>query len=306
VSFGDLAAQYARFHERGGVVDLASRVKLLFTGGDRVRYVNGQVTANIAAAKQPCVLPACVTTAKGKLCGDVFVSIGPDAILIDGDAALSGTLPARMERYIVADDVQMEDATGRCAIVHAVGIDPARLAELSGLTPLPANRFGIPGHDLFPPFREQLPPIWEKLTAVCDVLSEELLEVIRIEQGMPRWGRELTEDTLPPEAGLDRTHIDYTKGCYIGQEVISRIKSVGHVNRRLVGFVSPGGAPIPDGGDVFSPAGELCGTITSSAWSFALERPVALGYLRRSATGSDYLVRPAELPITVCELPFTR
>src|SRR5205823_1680794 len=70
------AGEWRAFRERGGVVDLASRVKLLFTGGDRTRYLNGQLTANIAAAKCPSVVPACVTTAKGRLCADVFVSIG--------------------------------------------------------------------------------------------------------------------------------------------------------------------------------------------------------------------------------------
>src|SRR6184192_3891715 len=102
----NLSAAYDDFRGRGGIVDLASRVKLLFTGADRVRYINGQVTANIANAKTPAVIPACVTTAKGKLCADVFVSLGPSGILVDADACLAETLPARLERYIIADDVQ--------------------------------------------------------------------------------------------------------------------------------------------------------------------------------------------------------
>src|SRR6478752_6443029 len=98
----DLAAEYEEFRRRGGIVDLADRVKLVFTGKDRVRYINGQVTANIATAKNPSVTPACVTSAKGKLAGDVFVSVGPSGILVDADAALADTLPPRLERYIIA------------------------------------------------------------------------------------------------------------------------------------------------------------------------------------------------------------
>lgn len=300
-----LRAAYHEFLRSGGVVDLASRLKLLFTGSDRLRYLNGQVTANVLTARNPSIVPACVTTAKGKLCADVFVSLGPSGILVDADPSLAETLPARMERYIIADDVTMEVATERVAIIHAVGIAAERLAVFS---PLPANRFGILGFDIFPPFRADLPPIWEKLTAEFPVLSDELLEVIRIERGVPRWGFELDENTLPPEAGLDRSHIDFHKGCYIGQEVISRLKSVGHVNRQLAGFVAD--VPIPPGASIFS-AEQACGTITSACWSFALERPIALGYLRRSAAREALFARSSEpgaepVPITVCDLPFTK
>lgn len=301
-----LRAAYREFQQSGGVVDLASRLKLLFTGADRLRYLNGQLTANLQNAKNPSVLPACVTTAKGKLCADVFVSLGPGGILLDADASLADTLPARMERYIVADDVTMEDATERVAIVHALGIPVDRLAAFS---PLPVNRYGLSGFDIFPPFRADLPPIWEKLTAEFPVLGDELLEVIRIERGVPRWGFELREDTLPPEAGLDRTHIDYHKGCYIGQEVISRLKSVGHVNREIAGFVAD--IPIPVGASITTDdAAQPCGVITSSGWSFALERPVALGYLRRSTARDVLFAQPpadgAEpIAIHAHDLPFT-
>jgi folate-binding protein YgfZ len=317
VSTGDnqrstaLAAEYQSWRKHGGVINLASRTKLLFSGSDRVRFLNGQVTANIARADGSRVLPACVTTAKGKLCGDVFVSIGPSAILVDADASIADSLPTRFERYIVADDVVLEVVSDTVAIVHTIGISPDRLTEISGLKPLPANRYGLPGFDLFPPFRKDLPPIWEKLTAVFPVMSEALIETIRVERGVPRWGFELDENTLPAEAGLDVTHVDFHKGCYIGQEVISRIESVGRVNRQLIGFLGRESAWLPPRGELFARASpsEPCGVITSVAWSFALERPVALGYLRRSAADGDLFVRSTiadatEIPVTASSLPF--
>jgi folate-binding protein YgfZ len=156
--------------------------------------------------------------------------------------------------------------------------------------------------------------VWAKITSGLPVLSEPLLELIRIEHGVPRWGRELDEGTLPPEAGLDRTHIDFHKGCYIGQEVISRLKSVGHVNRELRGFVSTDGVPLAAGSRIFSaadPARDL-GRLTSAAFSFALDRHIALGYLRRDAAGGEFLAAVPGAPdsigppvrIAVHPLPF--
>jgi folate-binding protein YgfZ len=126
---------------------------------------------------------------------------------------------------------------------------------------------------------------------------------------VPRWGFELDENTFPSEAGLDRTHVDYHKGCYIGQEVISRLRSVGHANRELRGFVADG--PIPPGARLFT-AGEAArdlGKITSTTHSFALDRPVALGYLRRGAPETGLLAAGAEapdapVPVTLHPLPF--
>ena len=314
------AEEYRTFRERGGVVDLASRVKLLFKGNDRIRYLNGQLTANIAAAKCPSVTPACVTNAKGKMCADVFVSIGPSGVLVDADAALADTLPARMERYIIADDVTMEDATESIAVVHFLGVKMDDVPDEIRVALVPSNRFGIAGHDWFPPFRNALAPAWKKITEHIPALSDALLDLIRIEQGIPHWGRELDENTLPHEAGLDRTHVDFHKGCYIGQEVISRLRSVGHVNRELRGFVSADGTPLTEGARIFSaadsgrigdaanPAREV-GRITSAAFSFALDRSIALGYLRRDAAGAEFLAAAPEAPdapvkITPHPLPF--
>ena len=305
-----VAAAYDEFRRRGGVVDLASRVKLLFTGADRVRYINGQVTANVAKANVPSVIPACVTTAKGKLCADVFVSLGPSGVMIDAEPSLAETLPPRLERYIIADDVQMEDVTESIAIIHLLGMALEDLPEAARSHAIPNNRYGIPGWDFFPPFRKDLPPVWESLTAKFPVVPDEVLEIIRIEHGVPRWGAELGEDVLPPEAGLDATHIDFHKGCYIGQEVISRIKSVGRVNRELRGFVAEKGATLAPGARIVAAAepGKEIGHLTSATMSFALDRPIALGYLRRGAPETDLLVITGEsgtkVPVSLHPLPF--
>ncbi len=275
-----LAEEYAAVKAHGGIIDLASRVKLSFTGNDRLRYLNGQVTAKLTAANS--VQPACVTTAKGKLCADVFIGTWPAVTIVDADAAVAATLLPRLEKYIVADDVVIEDITLQAALIHCIGI-PAELLE--DVKHVPVNRLGIPGIDLMPQQRDELAAHWQALTARFPIISEELAELLRIEAGIPRWGYELDENTLPAEAGLDRTHVDFHKGCYIGQEVISRIKSVGHVNRNLRGFISQNGEPMFSGARISSvqTPSETLGTLTSAAFSHGLNRSIALGYLKRNA-----------------------
>jgi folate-binding protein YgfZ len=285
--------RYQQFRQQGGVADLSDRVKLRFTGSDRVRFLNGQVTADVRKIVAGHSLPACVTTAKGKLCADIFLTATHDTLLLDADASLRESLPARLERYIIADDVTLEDLTETMRLVHLLG---NREGEFPGVVARGANRFGHPGLDLFLD-PAQFDELWPRLAAAHAVLDEPLRELLRIEAGIPRWGRELTEDTLPPEASLDRTHIDYHKGCYIGQEVISRIKSVGHVNRELTGFSSLDGTALTPGSALFAhdaPEGRAIGTLTSTAWSFSLEKPIALGYLRRGSPRDGLIARVAD------------
>ena len=275
------AAAYFDCKQRGGIADLSDRLLLRFTGADRVRYLNGQVTADVRKLAPGAALPACVTTAKGRLCGEVFIHSDGDALLVDADAVLRVTLPARFERYIIADDVMLEELSGNLRLIHVVG------------SASHSNRFGTPGLDLFIA-PERFEETWAQLAADRVGLEEPLRELLRIEAGIPRWGRELGEDTLPPEAGLDRTHIDYHKGCYIGQEVISRLKSVGHVNRALTGFT--GDRALTPGTALFSKESgdRAIGTLTSAAWSFALEKHIALGYLKRGSPTRDLIARPAD------------
>ncbi len=306
---------YFDCQRRGGVASLAPRVILRVTGADRVRYLNGQLTADVRKLVPGQAVPACVLTAKGKLCADVFVTAHPEALIVDADEALQDSLLARLERYIIADDVQIEDVRLTLRLTHVLPppsepIEHFLTEELRALGATVARRFGRPGLDLLQPPDASL-EIWDRFTREGAALDEPLIELLRIEAGIPRWDRELTEDTLPPEAGLDRTHIDYHKGCYIGQEVISRLKSVGHVNRQMAGFASVSGAPLSPGMQLFAPGADArsVGLLTSSTESFALEKPIALGYLKRGSPTGELLARSADGPgaeavVAVRELPF--
>lgn len=308
---GSSAAAYEEFRARGGVVDLSARMKLVLSGADRVRYLNGQVTSNVQKLAIGEAQPACVTTAKGRLCAEIFITASATTLHLDADPTLRDTLPARLERYIISDDAILADVTDEYRLFHLLPPPPDALAfQDQAITAARANRFGQPGLDLLlaPEVASQM---WAQLAASHVVLDESLGELLRVEAGIPRWGRELDENTLPPEAGLDRTHIDYHKGCYIGQEVISRIKSVGHVNRALTGFVAVNDTPLAAGATLFA-SGDMTrpiGVLTSVTFSFALEKPIALGYLKRGTPPGELLARPAEASgadaiVTVRELPF--
>jgi folate-binding protein YgfZ len=297
-------AEYQRFQQSGGVADLSARAKFRLTGADRVRYLNGQVTANVTKLAPGAVMPGCVTTAKGKLCGDIFIRAEGEALYLDAEPELREPLAARLEKYIIADDVTLTDVTEDVQLLHWLGGPAPGVLDTPRAT---VNRFGTAGEE-----------IWltgAGLLREAAVLSPELLELIRIEAGVPRWGHELGPDTLPPEAGLDRTHIDYHKGCYIGQETISRLRSVGHVNRELMGFVALTDEQLAQGMRIFA-VGDAAdarplGQITSAAYSFALAKPIALGYLRRGSPANGLVARPAhaeapEHEIATRALPFSQ
>ena len=252
---------------------------LAFSGPDATRYLNGQLTQDVSAADHDRALPSCITNAKGKLEYFVRVTAGPEpeTIWISLPADQSDGLRDRLERYLIADEVEITDLTGTWQHAHADQPDPT--ATLSRRAPGP---FGD-GYDHWWPSDD---------TPSLTPLTPEQIEYEEIVNGWPRWNHELTPGMLPPEAGLDSSAISYQKGCYIGQEVLSRIKSIGRVNRRLAIFQVP--ATAQNGDPIFS--GEKpVGTLTRVARAAPNEDTThALGYLKKTAyESSDFSLNPA-------------
>jgi folate-binding protein YgfZ len=253
----------------GGLWRLEGRVVLAFTGPDRLRYVNGQVTNDVARLVPGRAMHAAVCNAKGKMQADLYVHALADALVADGPAELADTLPGRMERYLIADDAAMDDRTDRVHCVHVWG---TRRED-----PLPGEWF-----------RSENP--WrlgcaDGVDVVCREpvsdagCGDAVAEVMRVLAGVPRWGCELDEDTLPPEVAEDRW-ISYTKGCYIGQETVSRLKSVGRTTRLMVGLETDDGS-VPAAGAEVSVDGVSVGSVTSAVMNPLSGRGVALGFVRR-------------------------
>jgi len=251
-----------------GSIALTDRALWRLTGADRVRYLNGQVTNDVASMKEGTALYAAVCTAKGRMAGDVFIGASADALWIDADLSLRESLGARLEKYIIADDAVLEDVTGDWRLTHVFGEDE-KFSQAAFRNP----RFGLPAVD-----------VWMNYDATKIVrgieVSADIAEILRIEHGLPKWGAEMTEETLPPEAGMDRNGISYTKGCYVGQETIARIKSIGHVNKVLV-VLEAADRSIPKTGAELRAGEQSVGKTTSSGYSPALEKGIALGYVQR-------------------------
>lgn len=253
-------------------LSLGRRALFSFSGPDAVRYLNGQLTQDVRNLGDTA-LPACVTDAKGRLQAYSHVLRGPNnAVWVEAPAELEEELEARLGRYLIADDAEMENISAAWHLYHLIGTaEPP-----SGLT-LRSNRLGQSGYDLWLPATE---------TCALPLLQEDEAEALRIAAGVPAWGRELTPGILPPEALLDRSAISYHKGCYIGQEVLSRIKTAGKVNRRLTAFLTE--EDTQSGATLFTPEGKEAGTLTSVSPrpDPATLRFPALGYLEKSAFGT--------------------
>src|SRR5438309_6211283 len=301
-------------HQAGEGVffDFSGRTKLRITGSDRVRFLNGQITNDVRKATESTAIEACVLNAKGKMNAHLFLSAAPDCFWIDADAELREALCARLERYVIADDVQIENVTDRLSIFHVLSRAAPDIND--SRRSVSTRRFAEAGWDIWTDstFHDA---VLRRLSSMLGFFDAESAEIFRIEYGVPRWGRELTEEIIPIEANLEERAVDYEKGCYIGQEVISRIKMSGQTNKRLCGLISFRGAPLLTGMKLAA-TGEKskeAGWITSATRSERLGREIALAYVKRgfnsTATRLD-AIKPENPSIIarveIVDLPFAR
>src|SRR5437016_2836010 len=269
-------------HQAGEDVffDFSGRTKLRITGNDRVRFLNGQITNDVRKATESVATEACVLNAKGKVNADIFLSAAPDCFWVDADPDLRKALPARIERYIIADDVQIDDVTDRFSIFHVLSGAAPDVDDCQRI--LSTRRFAESGWDLWAD-SEFHDAVSQQLSSMFRFFDGASAEILRIEHGIPRWGRELTEEIIPIEANLEEHCVDYSKGCYIGQEVISRIKMSGQTNKRLCGLVSLDERPLLPGMRLatISEDGRDVGWVTSADHSARLRKNIGLGFVKR-------------------------
>ncbi len=292
-------------------LDFSGRTKLRVTGNDRLRFLNGQVTNDVRKAGEAVAVEACVLNAKGKMNAHIFVSAAPDCFWLDADRELREALPARLERYVIAADVQIENVTDRLSVFHVLSRAAPNLSDCRIVS---LRRFAEPGWDIWADAAAH-DDVSRQLSSTFDHLDPATAEIMRIEEGIPRWGRELTEEIIPIEANLEERTVDYEKGCYIGQEVISRIKMSGQTNKRLSGLISLDGVPLQAGMRLASAPekGKEAGWITSATRSEKIGKEIALGYVKRrfnSPSGKLDALAPensgavAAIPVEVVPLPF--
>ena len=200
------------------------RTLLRLTGADRIRFLNGQVTQDLKKLQPGQAVRAAIITAKGRLEADTRIAATTETLLLETDFSLRDAIRSRLEKFIVADDVTLEDFSTSYRLAHFPGLTEPPPGSPGGSLSFQCSRFREPGMDLWIPTSSN----W-----ITTSSPAKEWEPLRIARGLPLWNIDVGPDTLPPEAGFESDAISSTKGCYIGQEVISRLRSVGHVNRHL-------------------------------------------------------------------------
>ncbi len=261
-----------------------------FSGPDAVRFLNGQLTQDVRmVAGGGAAAFSCVTDAKGRLQFRVVITAdADDRILVAVARGAGEALEARLTRYLIADDAEGVLLDGAWRIEHFIGSAPP---SPEGVLMRGIGRYGVDGYDWWlPPGLEAEPPPGHRL------LQGGELEHFRIMQGVPADGVEITAGLLPPEARLEATDISYSKGCYIGQEVISRIRSAGKVNRLLTRFLIDGANAAPGALAAADdrPAGEITSISTHPAPDGGFP---ALGFLKRGTAESG--LHLAGMPVRI-------
>ena len=333
--YGDPLAEHAALRETAGIVDLSFRSRLCLTGADRQKFLNGQVTNNVKDLQAGEGCYAALINAKGKMQSDLNIFILTTEILLDFEPGLAERVAQRLDKYVIADDVQIVDVAPQYGLLSIqgpkaesvclqLGLDlevPSKPMTFHSVTDATLgeiylvnhSRTGSGGFDLYAP-TAALAVVAEKAIAAARHFGGrpcgwQAFEIARIEAGIPRFGVDMDETNLPPETGIDARAISYTKGCYIGQEVIARVRTYGQVAKALRGLrLADNLKDLPRKGDKLYRGDKEIGYVTSAIASPTLKSNIALAYLRREANqiGTELILRTTagESSVKIVQLPF--
>jgi len=317
-----------------GIVDLTGRGKLKISGKDHLKLLQGMLTNDMIKLEAGKGNYAIALTVKGKMLADIRVFKFSDFIFFDLEPGINIILGEHLTKFKLSYKVDIDDLTGHYSHFHICGPQSAEFLDsifkltTAGLNEydfetlqfneteiyiIKINRTGETGFDLIADI-ECSNLLWKNLLREqrkSDLIpfGKIAFNSMRIEAGIPVFGIDMDENTIPIEAGLWNA-LDFEKGCYIGQEVIARIKYRGRVNWHLTGFESRDKTDIPEGSRVYNENKDKeIGRITSSTFSEVLGKSIALGYIRREymKNGQFVLINSTEklyLNANICELPF--
>lgn len=337
LDYGDPSSEYRALRARAALLDLSFRSRLCLTGADRVRFLHGQVTNDIKRLKPGEGCYAALVNAKGRMESDLQAYCLNDEILLDFEPGYAQSVVQRLEKYVVADDVQVVDVAPLYGLLSLQGPKAEAALRNCGIFPVcPSGKYqhtkisdsqlgeiylmnlprlGTVGYDLFVPV-EALPTVAQKMLAALGsvegkVAGWEAFEGARIEAGIPRFGVDMDNSNFPQECGIEAEAVSYTKGCYIGQEVLNRIHTLGHVNRGLKRLkLAKALERSPGRGDKIFQGEKEVGYLTSVISRVDSKEHIALGIVRNEATapGTELRVRTSagESPAIIVELPFRK
>jgi len=322
----DVLIEYAAVREGGaGLIDLSTRGRLLVNGSEAVPFLNGLVTNDLKTLAQNHWLPAVFPNVQGRMIASVRITHRPDGFLIDTEAATSERVRATVSRFTMAGDFRVTELSEQTAQFSVQGAQAATVVARVGesIGTLDQSTAAIVTWN-----DTEITVIKNSARAAVDLIVDadqaaalraaliaagarpvgpEAQEILRIEAGEPRFGIDMDENNVVSETNLDEA-ISFTKGCYIGQEIIARIKYRGHVAKKLTGILLAEAATVDRGATIKSVSEKEIGRITSATYSPQLGRTVALGYVKYDFLEPGTVVKVAEatgeLAAVVTALPF--
>ena len=323
-SFGNARQEYVELLTGCGIYDLGWRGKLVATGSDRVRWLNGMVTNNIRDLALNHGNYSFLLNAQGRILGDLYAYNRGEYILIDTAAWQVGKLKETFDKFIIMDDVEITDISEKLTslavqgprakeVLHDAGVkfsdvDPMEVQDVTW------NDAGLSITRMISDVAQTYeiwlapaaaPPLWEALIGRgAKPVGTEALEMFRVAAGIPRVGQDITERYLPQETAQDAA-LNFAKGCYVGQEIVERIRSRALLHRRLTGLIVDG--PPPGAGAKVQFQGKEVGEITSAVAVPAGDRDLtlALGYVRTEAQSPGTEVSVDGTKARITEPPFT-
>lgn len=335
-SYGDTLLEYAAVREGGaGLIDLSTRGRILVTGTEAIPFLNGLLTNDMKTLAVDSWMPAAFPNVQGRLIASVRVvrlqdeitdkNICP-AFLIETEAATHESVIKTIERFTFAGDFRVTNISNQTALISVQGrksVDVVRMVlgeeaasvginqakEVSKTTTIwRVSHTGESGFDLMVNVKEAA-GLWAALEhAGARPVGQQAFEILRIEAGQPAYGVDMDDSNVVTEAVDDA--VSYTKGCYIGQEIIARIKYRGHVAKKLSGIVFNGAVKVAAGAVIKSADGKEIGRVTSATYSYHLGRTIALAYLKYDYLTPETLVTISygdeEVSGKVADLPFVR
>lgn len=325
--FTDPQVEFAALRQGCGVYDLGYRAKISLTGEDRVRWLNGMVTNNIRDLAPGQGVYAFLLNPQGRILGDLYAYNRGESIAVDTDYSQVEKILATFDHYIIMDDVEVKNLSERVTtlgiagpksreVLAAAGIEipethPLQIFEAKCTCDCDCTRCtAVRGEDLaHESYELWLAPgdvrkTWDALVVHgATPVGSDAIELHRIVSGIPLYGVDIRERDLPQETEQERA-LNFNKGCYVGQEIVERIRSRGAVHRKFSGFIAEATAAIAPGNKIVAGDKEV-GEITSAAQLHSPDgdRTVALGYIRREVGVPGREVMMGAVKATVVQLP---
>ncbi len=317
--FGDLADEYDAVCSGAALFDRSDRGVLSVSGSDAKQWLHGLLTNAIAPLTPGLGCYAFAVNVKGRIVFDVNAFCLPDELWLDLDLAALASAAAHLDRYLIAEDVRVSDATGQFARLACSGPRAAQVAfelgvsnltDMSALShaPIPNGATRLIRHDIAgdTAFELVVPrgdaaKWWERLIGLgVTPAGHDTLDVRRIENGIPWLFRDIDDTTVPPETGQIERGVSYNKGCFIGHEVLERMRSRGALAKRLVALRIANAEDPPPPQPLLRDGVEI-GHVTSLVRHPRGEHWLGLGYLKTNVTGyADITISPSGQPVTIC------